>query len=336
MDIYKVVFTGGPCSGKSKTVSEMKKRLEEDGYHVVLVSETARELDEYRKGLYNNNKDVKLYQQMILDFQSLKERCAYIYAKNIYCLKPIIILFDRAILDNRAYLESDEIFDNMLSKKGLNEIEISNSYDLVINFISLSSLKPDLYKSDNERIENPEAAAELDRKTSEAWMTSENMIIIKPTDNINEKYNIVYKKIKDLINNKVYKKEYDAVYNISDISQYGHIKNTKTVNIDEYMVKAHELCKLRKIGYKDNNAYLLRKIIIDEEGSVIECRNKSISESTFNYILENSELKENKSYQRLNYIDDNFDLVRVNYNDQMEKAIDDNNLCLVLKKQDMC
>ena len=332
MDIYKVVFTGGPCSGKSKTVSEMKKRLEEDGYDVVLVSETARELDEYRKGLYNNNKDVKLYQQMILDFQSLKERCAYIYAKNIYCLKPIIILFDRAILDNRAYLESDEIFDNMLSKKGLNEIEISNSYDLVIDFISLSSLKPDLYKSDNERIENPKAAAELDRKTSEAWMTSENMIIIKPTDNINEKYSIVYEKIKDLISNSAYKKGNDADYNMSDIPQCKHIKNSKTVSINEYMVKAHELCKLRKIGYKNSNAYLLGKILIDEEGSMLEYRNKSISESTFNYILENSELKGNRTYQRLNYIDDDFNLIRIDHNDKMEKAIDDNGSCLVLKK----
>ena len=98
------------------------------------------------------------------------------------------------------------------------------------------------------------------------------------------------------------------------------------------MVKAHELCKLRKIGYKNSNAYLLGKILIDEEGSMLEYRNKSISESTFNYILENSELKGNRTYQRLNYIDDDFNLIRIDYNDKMEKAIDDNGSCLVLKK----
>ena len=222
----------------------------------------------------------------------------------------------------------------MLSKKGLNEIEIANSYDLVINFISLSSLRPDLYKSDNERVENLEVAAELDRKTSEAWMTSENMIVVKPTNDINEKYNIVYEKISDIINNRGHKKENNSNSNIYNIQHHDYTKNLKTVSVDEYVVKAHELCNLRKIGYKDNNAYLLRKISIDEEGNVIEFRNKSISESTFNYILENSELKENKSYQRLNYIDDDFNLARVNYNDKIKNvaALDDNRMRLVLKK----
>ena len=273
---------------------------------------------------------------MILDFQFLKEKSAYIYAKNVYNLRPIIILFDRAILDNRAYLDNDDVFDNMLSKKGLNEIEIANSYDLVINFISLSSLRPDLYKNDKERVEDLNLAAKLDKKTSEAWMTSENMIIIKPTNDINEKYDRVYNEIINVIkdNKKVYEKESCHNYDTFNADDYKNIKNLKEVNIDEYLIQSNELCKIKKIEYKDNNAYFFRKLFKDANGNIFAFRNKSISENTFNYILENSSIKGSESYQRINYIDEDFNLIRVEYNENMKRTITlgDNSSCLVLKK----
>ena len=46
MDIVKIVFTGGPCAGKTSIIKKIKKYLKEKNYEVIVVPETATLLKE--------------------------------------------------------------------------------------------------------------------------------------------------------------------------------------------------------------------------------------------------------------------------------------------------
>ena len=42
--VAKIVLTGGPCAGKTTTISRIEEHLNEKGYHVLVLNECATEL----------------------------------------------------------------------------------------------------------------------------------------------------------------------------------------------------------------------------------------------------------------------------------------------------
>ena len=84
MNLKKIVFTGGPCAGKSTTIEEVKKHFEEEGYKVFVVSETAREF--IANGvLPNANYNYTLkFQDAIMKIQKHKEEIIESFALTYY------------------------------------------------------------------------------------------------------------------------------------------------------------------------------------------------------------------------------------------------------------
>lgn len=209
MEINKIVFTGGPCAGKTTIINEVTKILKNDGYFVINVSETATELIS-GSILPNDQREHTLkFQDYVYRLQSAKEKIAEEYAKHlsnsnlelIKDKKGIIIIYDRAIMDNRAYLPHED-YNNLLKKHNCNEISIIDKYDLVIDLVSLATSKPELYSLDGVRYESPEEAAKKDELTSGAWLLHRNLHLIMPTEELEEKIQIVLKKIYNLLNKK--------------------------------------------------------------------------------------------------------------------------------------
>lgn len=315
MEIYKIVLTGGPCSGKTKTINELKERLAKLGYYVILVSETATELIRSNILPKDDYEHTLMFQDIILNLQLLKEQKEEQYANFIKTDMPIIILYDRAILDNRAYLSSSDDFDNLLNNYSLSEIKLVDKYDLVIDLISLSSLRKDLYVNDDVRKEDVNLAATLDRKTAEAWMLSDNMKIIKPTDTIEEKINYVYDIIINYIKKNNSKKENNSKIDLrkSDFDYYNS-NNSKIMEINEYMLKSSLKksfdYKIYERNYKNSTSYLLKVLSKNNVG----LWQKQIDKDTFLNILKRQLVSGVNSYYSISFIDDDYNLFKINYN----------------------
>ena len=209
MDIFKIAFTGGPCALKTTTINKVKEKLNEDGYYVIVVPETAAEL--IKAGILPNSdkKHTSRFQELVLEKQLNKEMLSLEYAKLlkdnntdlIKDKKGIVILYDRSIMDNRAYL-SYEDYNNLLNKYGINELSNLNKFDLVLDLISTATLKPELYALDGVRYETVEEAAHRDMLTSSAWLLHKNLKVVKPTEKEEDKINIVLNHIYDLLKDK--------------------------------------------------------------------------------------------------------------------------------------
>ena len=98
-----IVLTGGPCAGKTTALAVLKECLEELGYKVFIVSESATEL--INKGIrpFGENA-IPLYdfQKIILKYQMIKEKLVRTKAR---LFKKSIILYDRGAIDNKSYID---------------------------------------------------------------------------------------------------------------------------------------------------------------------------------------------------------------------------------------
>ena len=179
--ILRIVITGGPCGGKTTAIEEITKLFREQGYTVMSVNEAATELiNDGVKPFGSDNDRLPLidFQRIVLEEQLAKEKTRDMAAG--YCSNDkVVILYDRGILDNRAYI-TDEEFKSLIDAKGITEAEILHRYDLVIHLVTAADGKEEYYTNENNeaRTETPEEAREKDRRTMEAWSTHPNQKIV--------------------------------------------------------------------------------------------------------------------------------------------------------------
>lgn len=183
----KVAVTGGPCAGKTTAMQKIVEEFTEKGYKVFVVSETATELiTSGAKPFGDNPIDLLEFQKYILEMQLNKERLYEKIAANTQ--QDTIILCDRGIMDNRAYI-SNEQFKDLLKEYELNEMEVMASYNLVIHLVTAADGAEEHYTKANNsaRTETPEQARALDKKTLNSWIGHENLSIITNSGNFDDK-----------------------------------------------------------------------------------------------------------------------------------------------------
>lgn len=250
--IKKIVLTGGPCAGKTEILGDIEKYLAEKGYYVITIPETATQLIKSRMFPCMDKEHALMFQDIVFKFQLLKEQQAERYAREKLSDKNVIILCDRAIMDNRAYLKTQEEFNWLLKNNGLDELKVLHSYDLVIDLISTATAKKDSYALDGIRSESVEEAAELDKKTTMAWSMHPNLFIFKPMNTLEEKSNMVVNKIDNYLNKIMY-------------------NNRKSVSLDEWK----DMC-ISDIGdcrvLEINKAYLKDDLVVTNK----KCEDSSI------------------------------------------------------------
>ena len=186
--VLNIVVTGGPCGGKTTALDEIVKFLRSENYTVYLVNETATELiNDGIKPFGDNKLDIVSFQSLLLDAQIAKEnirRKAALICSN----DKVAILYDRGILDNRAYLD-DDTFDEFLKSRGITETDILTSYDIVIHLVTAAFGKEEYYTTSNNqaRTETVEMARKMDIKTRDTWKNHPNLNIINNDTLFDEK-----------------------------------------------------------------------------------------------------------------------------------------------------
>lgn len=273
MRVYKIAFTGGPGGGKTDIINMVSEFLKGLKYNVIVNSETAREV--IKSGIKPNPSDKKYtlwFQDAMIKFQSLKEDTSEIYA-NMLDKDVVIILYDRTLLDNFAYLNNYKDYKYLFDKNNIKELTESDKFDLVIDLSSLSNFDQFEYVNDEERLEKKEESRLLDYKTSTSYLLSRNMKVIYPTKDIREKFKIVMNYISELLNQKSTKDiiSYDVDFKNTDISMYNE-ENSKEILIKEYYL-VNELNNieyiLKRRSFKNEISYVLEKRC---EGNIIESK----------------------------------------------------------------
>ena len=177
--ITRIVLTGGPAAGKTTLISRILKEFkQDDGWKVITIPETASELiSGFGIKPFGGCVSMLDFQYFVVADQLHKEKLALEAAQKIP-EEHVIILFDRALFDDKAYV-SDEEFRQVLAHFGLTEEQALAHYDTVLHLVSCAKGAEFAYNFGNEaRYETLEEARVKDDQTLRAWSQHPNLRVI--------------------------------------------------------------------------------------------------------------------------------------------------------------
>lgn len=187
--VYKVVFTGGPCGGKSSSLASVVDRLSSLGFRTyaspeiatVLIGAGARPtfpgwtpatLARFQEGIVKTSLAIE------------DALVAVALARD----EPSVILLDRGISDGAAYVDA-ETWDGILKNCGLTVNDAMARYDCVVHLVTAALGAPEAYTVENNaaRMETAEEAASLDEKTRLAWVAHPRHRVVDNSTAFDEK-----------------------------------------------------------------------------------------------------------------------------------------------------
>ncbi len=177
--ITRIVLTGGPAAGKTTLISRILKEFkQDDGWKVITIPETATDLiSGFGIKPFGNCVSMLEFQYFVIEDQLHKERLA-LKAAQMVPEENVLIIYDRALLDDKAYI-TDEEFREVLASFGKTEEEVMVGYDAVLHLVSCAKGAEFAYNFGNEaRYEPLEVAREKDDLTLRAWSHHPNLRII--------------------------------------------------------------------------------------------------------------------------------------------------------------
>ena len=185
-DVTSIVLTGGPCGGKSTSISVLEQELTNKGFQVIIVNEMAT--DVILSGLTPMNLGGYEFQKVLIQMQ-LNRNKIYEEASKLFAEtnnKRVVIIFDRGIADGKAFVTDDE-YERLLKECNTSEIEIMSSYDGVFHLVTAADGAENYYTCENNkaRTETPEQAIERDRGCLRAWTGHPHLRVI---DNKNKTF----------------------------------------------------------------------------------------------------------------------------------------------------
>lgn len=293
--IKKIVLTGGPCAGKTTILTKIEQFLCEKGYNVIIVSESATELIKSGITPFDSGLGMYEFQRVILSYQYYKEE---VYNRAIEKLKDEkkVIIYDRGLLDNKAYVNDMEfnVLLNDLSLdigKNISEVDILSRYDMVIHLVTSACKKGYSLENNSARCESKSEAINLDNKTLNSWIMHDNLYIVDSTDNFDDKINIVL----DLVNHCVLddiKVSVEKKFIVDSISEFKIINNYGGVvtDIEQYYILNDDEYehRVRMVKYKSGINYYYEVSFKDCFGVKRIVKEKKIDEKEFyDYINKN-------------------------------------------------
>lgn len=168
-NVKKIVLTGGTSGGKTTFMDVARHRLEERGYTVYTINETATE--QRTNGVMEaEDFDALTFQRYVTAETVWKERFYEHIAAEKDPSRQIVILCDRGVLDGKAFLDDDETFEKILDEHGMTSESVLDAYDGVIHLVTAADGATEHYGGNNPvRTENADGALWVDRRCREVW-----------------------------------------------------------------------------------------------------------------------------------------------------------------------
>ncbi len=174
--IKRIVFTGGPCSGKTTFTSRAQQVFGERGYRVIIDHESATDL--ITGGISPATMGMYEFQKYCIALQLKKEELCYQAAQEVSGDK-VLVFIDRGINDDMAYVGKDD-FRKILEGFGMKPEEINSRYDMVVHLVTAAKGKEEAYTYANNaaRYETIEQARAMDDMALMSWEDHPNRVII--------------------------------------------------------------------------------------------------------------------------------------------------------------
>lgn len=254
--ISKIVLTGGPCAGKTTALTWINNYFSKRGYTVLFVPETATELitNGVAPWTCETNYD---YQRFQIRLQKIKEQIFDDAAKKMKNDK-ILIVCDRGILDNKAYMKEVE-FKRILNEFGTSETQERDSYDAIFHLVSAAKGKENVYTLANNtaRTENIEEARKLDYKIISAWTGHPHFRIIDNSTEFEEKLERLLKEITSFLGEpEPFEIERKFLIYYPNIKELENMPNCTKVDISQTYLKSNDDMERRVRARGINGDYL--------------------------------------------------------------------------------
>ncbi len=326
--VAKIVLTGGPCAGKTTALSRIEQELHDMGYRVFVVGESATELIKGGIRPFGEKKFSMIdFQRFILQYQREKEQ---IYERAISFLpeeEQCVLLYDRGLLDNKAYI-TDKEFQEIVKEQGCSELDMLDSYDMVLHLVTAADGCPEFYTLENNgaRSESVEEAIRLDQRTQHAWTGHNRLVIIDNTTDFETKINRALENIYQVVHRPYqirYQKKYLVDISSSDFSFCQ--ENGVRIRMEQTYLEHLGSCEMRvrKRTKEGESTYYLTVQKKDPDGLSKIVTDKKITEKEYARLLEGKVLgriqKERitfiyqKQYFKLDIVQDkSFALLEVN------------------------
>lgn len=307
MKIQKIALTGGPGAGKTTILEDYKNYLNSLNICNMTLKETASEINQEYRVPFQSREHGNLYdfQELIYTQQKYKEDVALFASKIIG--KDTIILCDRGIPDNRAYLYNEE-FDELAKKYNENILSIANNYNYVIALSSASTLDNGYTTENNpSRLENKEEALEKNKRTLECWTLARNIHIIPAMESFEDKRTKSIELLQTIINGQNIKRTQkfnstgvDIDYLKKDCEVFKQKVKEYVLGYNDTMTKTY----LEDIEYNNNHVYYITKKQVDNYQEKI-ISDERITQEEFELIINNNKIENQTEYYEERFIKNN-------------------------------
>ena len=260
--ITNIVITGGPCAGKTTAMSWIQNAFIERGYYVLFVPETATELitGGIAPWTMQTNLDYQIHQMRL---QIEKEKIFKSAAEKIFNYDKILIVCDRGIMDNKAYMTEGE-FNYALSELNLNETEIRDNYDAVFHLVSAAKGAEEFYTLENNkaRTETIEEAREMDDKLISAWTGHPHFRVIDNYQGFEEKIKKLITEISSFLGEpEPYEIERKFLIKFPDLTILDNNPNCRKVEIIQTYLNSDNDDEIRIRQRGENGNYIYYKTV---------------------------------------------------------------------------
>ena len=170
--IWKIVLTGGPCSGKTTALTTIYEKFSQH-VNVICVPETATMT--FRAGVRINPSSYTFEQLIVFTRELVKMQVGiedYFESLARLSNQPTLIVCDRGAVDTFAYC-SAEVRSRVLQDAGWDMDFLCNRrYDLVIHLVTCANGASAFYNLNNNeaRFESVEEAVRIDGRIRKVWM----------------------------------------------------------------------------------------------------------------------------------------------------------------------